>query len=422
MGSLRFNLKNDTIARISEHNFAYRKRNSRHMNMKTGDKIRHDLTRRELLLAATLTGASLAAESVGLSQTKASPKQEAAYEPLENFKDDLEAREGWIGAGGSAKESTVKQLPVAVTISGVSMYLKPGGLRELHWHAIAAEWGYVVKGNVRTTVISPSGQAGQDDFGPGDVWFFPKGHGHSIQGLGPEDAHFVLGFDDGHFSEFGTFSITDWIGHTPPNVLSQNLELPESALANFPKGEVYIVPGKVPPAEQAPLRQIDPPANQFPHKYRLGAVPPLEFAGGELRIVSQKEFPIQNSMSGATMLIKPGGLREMHWHPNSDEWQFYLSGRARVTIFGAHGRTKSEEFGPGQVAFIKQGFGHFIEQIGDEPTKVLLVFNSPIYDEINISTWLAANPAYLLADNFGITKELIEKLPKQTLGFAPRVA
>jgi oxalate decarboxylase len=389
------------------------------MNKKSGDKHYDDLSRRELLgLAATLTGAGLAAASIGLPQLKASPKQETAHEPLENFKDDLEAREGWAGAGGSAKESTVENLPVATTISGVSMYLKPGALRELHWHAIAAEWGYVVKGNVRTTIISPSGEAGQDDFGPGDVWFFPKGHGHSIQGLGPDEAHFILGFDDGHFSEFGTFSITDWIGHTAPNVLSQNLGLPESAFANFPKGEVYIVAGKVPPAEPAPLREIDPPANQFPHKYRLGAAPPLEFPGGELRIVSRKEFPIQDSMSGATMRIKPGGLREMHWHPNADEWQFYLSGRSRVTIFGAHGRIKSDEFGPGQVAFIKQGFGHFIEQIGDEPTEVLLVFNSPVYHEINISTWLAANPAYLLADNFGITNEMIGKLPRKTVGFA----
>jgi Cupin len=60
----------------------------------------------------------------------------------------------------------------------------------LHWQAIAAEWTYVVKGNVRTTVISPNGEAAQDDFGPGDVWFFPKGHGHVLQGLGPGEAHF----------------------------------------------------------------------------------------------------------------------------------------------------------------------------------------------------------------------------------------
>lgn len=92
------------------------------------------------------------------------------------------------------------------------------------------------------------------------------------------------------------------------------------------------------------------------------------------------------------MLLKPGALREMHWHSNADDWQFYLSGRARITLFGAHGRTKTETFDPGEVAFIEQGFGHFVEQVGDEPTKLLILFKSPVYEEINLSTWLVANP------------------------------
>src|ERR1700724_4077178 len=370
------------------------------------------LTRRQLLGLATLTTAELAAASVGVPGAKAAPKPGEQHEPLEDFKHDLEGSEGWVGESGSAKESTVKQLPVATSIAGVSMRLKPGGLRELHWHAIAAEWAYVVKGNVRTTVISPNGGAEQTDFGPGDVWFFPKGHGHALQGLGPGEAHFILGFDDGNFSEFGTFSITDWVGHTPPNVLSQNLGLPESVFATFPNKEVYIVQGKVPPAEPEPFRTTNLQINQSPHKYRLDASPAIEFPGGELRIVSQKEFPIQNSMTGATMLLKPGALREMHWHPNADEWQFYLSGRSRVTVFGAHGRARTEEFGPGQVCFIQQGFGHYVEQVGNEPTKLVILFNSPVFEEISISKWLSANPASLVADNFGISNAEVARLPK----------
>ena len=118
------------------------------------------------------------------------------------------------------------------------------------------------------------------------------------------------------------------------------------------------------------------------------------------------------------MLLKPGALREMHWHPNADEWQLYLSGRARVTIFGAHGRTKTAAFAPGQVAFIKQGFGHCVEQIGDVPTKVLILLKSPVYEEINISTWLAANPTSFITDNFAISKELVDKLPTRSVGIA----
>jgi oxalate decarboxylase len=376
------------------------------------------LTRRQLLGLATLTTAGLAAASVGVPEAKAVPKPGEEHEPLEDFKHDLEGGEGWVGEGGSAKESTVKQLPIATSIAGVSMRLKPGGLRELHWHAIAAEWAFVVKGNIRATVISPNGEGAQDDFGPGDVWYFPKGHGHALQALGPDEAHFILGFDDGHFSEFGTFSITDWVGHTPPNVLSRNLGLPESVFANFAKSEAYILPGRVPPAVQQPLRQANSQANQSPHKYRLGAAPAMQFPGGELRIVSEKEFPIQKTLTGAIMVLKPGALREMHWHPNADEWQLYLSGQARVSIFGAHGRTKTAAFAPGQVAFIKQGFGHFVEQVGDEPTKVLILFNSPEYQEINMSTWLAANPDGFISDNFGISKELVDKLPREAIGIA----
>ncbi len=58
-------------------------------------------------------------------------------------------------------------------------------------------------------------------------------------------------FDDGRFSEFGTFSITDWISRTPPEVLAQNLSLPPDAIAKLPKEEVYIVQGDVPPGALA---------------------------------------------------------------------------------------------------------------------------------------------------------------------------
>ena len=94
------------------------------------------------------------------------------------------------------------------------------------------------------------GNAEISDFGPGDVWYFPKGHGHSIQGLAPEECHFLLVFDDGRFSEFGTFSITDWMSRTPPGVLAQNLGVDTSVVASLPKEEVYIVQGEVPPANR----------------------------------------------------------------------------------------------------------------------------------------------------------------------------
>ena len=179
--------------------------------------------------------------------------------------------------GGTAKEANVTGFPVSDKLAGVYMTLEPGALRELHWHANAAEWAYVIEGNCRVTTIDPQNQCEIVDFGPGDVWYFPRGHGHSIQGLGPGTCTFILVFDNGYFSEFGTFSITDWLGHTPPEVLARNFELPASTFADFPKKEVYIATGPVPPplpADPAPGSLNAPPLT---HRYQLARPEPLEF-------------------------------------------------------------------------------------------------------------------------------------------------
>jgi oxalate decarboxylase len=132
--------------------------------------------------------------------------------------------------------------------------------------------------------------------------------------------------------------------------------------------------------------------------------------------VSQREFPISTTITGAIMRIKPGAMRELHWHPNADEWQYYISGHSRVTVFGAHGRAKPEESGAGQIALIQQGFGHYVEQVGSEPVKFFALFNSPTFEEISISKWLAGNPASIISDNFLIAKQEVARLPRKALG------
>ena len=161
---------------------------------------------------------------------------------LPTFKFALEKSEGKVIGGSSGKEATVKQLPISKGIAGVSMRLEPGAMRELHWHATAAEWAFVIEGRVRTTVIDPQGNAETNDFEPGDVWYFPRGHGHMLECLGDEPCHFILIFDNGYFSEFGTFSITDWIGHTPKALLAKNFGLPESAFDGLPQGRGLLRP------------------------------------------------------------------------------------------------------------------------------------------------------------------------------------
>ena len=386
---------------------------------------RFTMTRRSILAAAPFAAAAAglaptAAAAAGLAPKTAKGPAQAAnsdkFPPLPQFKFNLtNSNSRWVGPGGTATEVNTSNFPLSKSIAGVSMRLEPGALRELHWHAVAAEWAYVIEGHVLTTVVSPDGTVQKNEFAAGDTWFFPRGYGHALQGIGPGECHFLLGFDNGDFSEFGTFSITDWMSRTPRHILERNLQLPASAVAALPKREVYIAPGPVPKVSE-PFRDANLEPSQKVHKYRLAALEPRRFPGGEERIVTEREFAIQSTLSAARMDLEPGALREMHWHPNSDEWQYYTKGRSRVGIFGAHGRYETAEFGPGDVCFIPQGFGHWVEQIGPEPTQVLILFNNPHYEEISLSQWLASNPAPLLETNFGLSEEVVAKLPKAALG------
>lgn len=339
---------------------------------------------------------------------------------LPTFRFALEQSEGKTLGGSYGKEATVKQLPISKGIAGVSMRLEPGVMRELHWHATAAEWAFVIEGRCRTTVIDPQGRSEINDFDPGDIWYFPRGHAHSIQCLGDKPCHFILIFDNGYFSEFGTFSVTDWIGHAPHRLLAKNFGLPESAFDQFPKSEVYFARGPVPPAEVPPEHRGAPASAPETHKFRMLTQAPhsLHTGGREWRI-GQERFPISRTVTGVVLDLFPGGLRELHWHPNADEWQYVIDGRVRVTLFGAHGRWRQETLDKGDVGYVPTGYGHSIENDSDDkPARLLIAFNTGHYEAIDLSLWLAANPDYVLTTNFGVPAALIEKLPRHRVFIA----
>src|SRR6478672_2968553 len=184
-----------------------------------------EFSRRDMLSAAAAGGMVAAAPSTdGLAEGQppfgpTPPVLAGAQLPSFRFQLGAVTPKSWDG--GWAKEATVAEFPVSEKLAGVLMSLAPGALRELHWHANAAEWAYVISGHCRITIIDPAFNSETSDFGPGDVWYFPRGYGHSIQASGSQDCVFLLVFDSGYFSEYSTFSISDWIGHTPPDVLAK---------------------------------------------------------------------------------------------------------------------------------------------------------------------------------------------------------
>jgi oxalate decarboxylase len=341
----------------------------------------------------------------------ASPETDAGTIP--NLKFSYAAARNRLAAGGWAREVTVRELPVATQLAGVNMRLKPGGIRELHWHK-EAEWGYMLAGRARITAIDPQGRNFIDDVGVGEIWNFPAGIPHSIQGL-EQGCEFLLVFDDGDFSENATFLISDWFAHTPREVLAKNFGVPETAFANLPKDVErtrWIFAGQVPGLLASDVVQSPAGAVPMAYSYRLSAQEPIKVAGGQARIVDSSNFPAASTIAAALVEVEPGGMRELHWHPNTDEWQYYISGQGRMTVFASSGKARTFDYQAGDVGYIPFAMGHYIENTGDEPLRFLEVFRSSYFADISLNQWMALTPPELVQAHLNLDQQTMAALSK----------
>lgn len=223
---------------------------------------------------------------------------------------------------GYARQQNVDQLPIATAMAGVDMRLGPNAYRELHWHR-ANEWALVLNGSVRIQAINNDGATFVDDVQEGDVWFFPSGQPHSLQGL-DKGAEFLLVFDDGEFSDSGTDLISEAFLRTPKEVLSKNFHAPLSAFEQLPKGELYIFNGREAPAD-IQAQNISGPGGYLigsqSYSYHFSQQQPYEVEGGSVKIIDPISFPIASHFSAALVRIHPGAMREIHWYrlPNPQE-------------------------------------------------------------------------------------------------------
>jgi oxalate decarboxylase len=323
-----------------------------------------------------------------------------------------------LESGGWTRQVTVRELPVSKNIAGVNMRLNAGGVRELHWHK-AAEWAYMLYGTARITAVDAQGRNFVDDVGVGDLWYFPSGIPHSIQGLGPDGAEFLLVFDDGDFDEDNTFLLSDWFKHTPPEVLAKNFGVPASAFAKVPDpSELYIFPTAVPgPLASDKIAGANAVPQSFSH--RLLAQEPTKTRGGTMRIVDSGNFPVSTTIAGAFIEIEPGGLRELHWHPNGDEWLYYIQGKARMGVFAGSGQARTFDFEAGDVGYVPFGMGHYIENIGDTPVRFVETFKSSYYADVSLDQWLALTPPELVTAHLKTDERLIRALRKQKAPVVP---
>src|SRR5438132_5977903 len=320
--------------------------------------------------------------------------------------------------GGWTRQVTERELGISKNIAGVDMRLNTGGVRELHWHK-AAEWAYILYGRARITAVDQDGRNFADDVGVGDLWYFPAGIPHSIQGLEPDGCEFLLVFDDGSFSEDNTFLISDWFKHTPREILSKNFGVPASAFGHVPDSkELYIFSAPVPGALATDgIQGATAVANGF--SYRMTAQQPIRTKSGMVRIVDSRIFPVSTAIAAALVEVDPGGMRELHWHPNTDEWQYYIEGQGRMGVFGASGQARTFDFQAGDVGYVPFAMGHYIENTGSEPLRFLEMFRSSYYADVSLDQWIALTPSELVQAHLRIDARTIDALRQDKKPIVP---
>ena len=320
-----------------------------------------------------------------------------------------------IQEGGWTHQVTEREIRTSTEIAGVNMRINKGGFREAHWH-LADEWAIVLKGCARVTLFLPDGSVFIDDVNEGDLWIFPAGYPHSIQGLGDIGVEFLLVFNQGSFSEESTFLLSDWLMHTPPDILEKNFGLGSSSIAKLPKGApLYIFPSELPTQtlaqDKAELATRFPIAKQRFTFSRTGVPLTRSNEHGDVLVVDQRSFPTSQKICTAICTVKPGGMRELHWHPNASEWQFWIQGKGRMTVFNSSETARTMDFNANDVGFVPKMAGHYVENTGDEDLIFLEMFPTPDFQEISLNQWLHAMPAQVTMAHTNLSAEELNKIP-----------
>jgi oxalate decarboxylase len=129
-------------------------------------------------------------------------------------------------------------------------------------------------------------------------------------------------------------------------------------------------------------------------------------------MADSSNFKASTTIAASLVTIHAGGMREMHWHPNADEWQYFIAGEGQATVFNTGPNAVSQNFRPGDIGYIKKGFGHYIRNTGDTDLVFLEVFRSSYFADISLSDWLTHTPPALVAQHFNMDPAVIARFPR----------
>ncbi len=272
-------------------------------------------------------------------------------------------------------------------------------------------------GKARVSLLQADGKMFIDDVEAGDLWYFPAGLPHSIQGLGDDGCEFLLVFDQGDFSEDDTFLVSEFLAYTSPELVKKNTGWSRETIDKLPKKELYIF-DSTPPASLADDKRFLGEHLETKNRYtfKMAAMKPtLSSPGGDARVVDSTNFPISTGIAAAMVTIKPGAMREMHWHPNASEWQYWIKGKGRMTVVTTDATARTVDCA-NDVGYVPSMAGHCIENTGSEDLVFLEMFKSPRFQDISLNEWIARMPDGMAQAHLKLPISVVREAPQTKLG------
>ena len=137
-------------------------------------------------------------------------------------------------------------------------------------------------------------------------------------------------------------------------------------------------------------------------------------------MLSQTKAGLFVAMTGALVRIAPGGMRQLHWHLNFDEWQFAINGTFEVGVFTSPGQSVTGTLNPGDLGFAPRGSGHYVKNTGTTPGHVVLIFNAGEFTNVDVVNFLGAFPPSWAAASLNISTTAAKGINYGLAGFAPQ--
>ncbi len=320
-----------------------------------------------------------------------------------------------IQDGGWARQVTQDDFAISADISGVNMRLSKNGIREMHWHQ-QAEWAFVTDGDCRITILDELGRPQVADVAPGGLWYFPSGLPHSLQGTSENGTEFLIAFDSGKASEFNTLLVTDWIAHTPPEVLAANFGVPAESFKNIPVNNRWIFqggdPGSLSSAERAIASPLGAPTNPF--VFSLGQPAAGQADRGrhgadrrqqELQGVDNRRSRARHGQAGrharTSLASERGRVAVLHQRRGPyDRLQYRSASHHQRFPRGRHWLCKEEP--------------RPLRAEHRQPTDLVFleIFKADHYAEVSLSDWLAHTPPRMVMETLNLSPEILAQFPK----------